>query len=163
MFRYIFWIGSVFLFLVGCSKDPSANYQELSLLRHGFPITILAPDSPVVKTFDLIVKKDVTIQKGDDYSVQIFMGDASIYDAKKIKDRLLEDLKENNEYFDQVVLEEDYGFVYKTSLDSMNSNYSFNLVKIQGDKEFIFQTGIMSSFSEEQALRMYKAVKNEKN
>ncbi len=162
MFRYIFSISAVFLIVMGCSSDPSANYQEISLLKHGFPINILAPDSPVVKTFDLIVKKDITVQKGDDYSVQIFMGDASIYDPKKIKDRLLEDLKANNQYFDQVVLEEDHGFVYKTLIDSLNPNYGFNLVKIQGDKEFIFQTGIMGSFSEEQALRMYKAVKNEK-
>ena len=147
--------------MVYCTQDPSSKYSKLSLLEYGFPIDIMAPDSPVIKTFDLVVKKDITIQKGDDYLVQIFMGNATIYDAKRVKDQLLDDFREDNEYFEELILNEDQGFIYKTAVDTLNPNYGFFYVKVQGDKEFIFQPGIMADFSLEEIERMYGAVKNE--
>ena len=121
----------------------------------------MAPDSPTIKTFDLIVKKDLTIQKGDDYYIQIFMGNASVYDPIKAKENLIAELKENNQYFTGILQEEPHGFIYETSVDSTNTSYGFKYVKIRGDKELVFQTGLLGSFTLDQVEKMYQAVKME--
>lgn len=161
MLRKVLFLTLIIGTFIYCSSDPQADYTELDLLSYGFPVKVMAPDSPTIKTFDLVVKKDLTIQKGDDYYVQIFMGNASNYDPEKVKANLITELEENNRYFTGVVLEEPHGFIYETSVDSTNTSYGFKYVKIRGDKEFVFQTGLLGSFTREQVENMYKAVKME--
>ena len=127
-------------------------------MKYGIPVTVLAPDSAKVETRDLIVQKDVTIKKGDDFFIQLYASDASTTDIKKVKADQLEEVKANP-YFSGIISEDDNGFVYKKQVDSTNVNYGFKYIKIQGDKEYIFQTGLIGKFSEESVIAMYNAVK----
>ena len=45
------------------------------------------------------------------------------------------------------------------ALDSTNLNYGFKYLRIQGDKEYTFQTAMVGTFSLEEAKGMYEAVK----
>ncbi len=146
-----------FLF-VACKSDPASNLKPLDLMKYGIPLTVLAPDSAKVETMDLIVQNDVTIKKGDDYFIQLYASDASTTDLKKIRSDQMEEVKANP-YFAEIVSEDENGFIYKKQIDSTNVNYGFKYVKLQGDKEYIFQTGLIGKFSKESVMAMYDAVK----
>jgi len=48
------------------------------------------------------------------------------------------------------------------NFDSISTNYGFKYLKIQGDKEYIFQTGLVGNFGLDDVKVMYEAVKNKK-
>ena len=148
---------SVLLFFA-CQQNPKNDWKPLDLLQYDVPLTILAPDSAEVKTMDLLVQKDVTIKKGKDYSIQIFISDALTSDVKKIIAEIKGEVK-NNPYFSKFTLEEDNGFIYETVIDSTHYNYGFRQVRIQGDREYIFSTGLIGTFDQQQVEDMYNAVK----
>ena len=62
----------------------------------------------------------------------------------------------------KIIEEEEVGFIYETVFDSTATNYGFKYLKIQGDKEYIFQTGLVGTFGLDDVKMMYEAVKNEK-
>ena len=150
--------GAIALLIVACKSDPASNLKPLDLMKYGIPLTVMAPDSAKVETMDLIVQNDVTIKKGDDYFIQLYASDASTTDLKQVKADQLEEVKANP-YFSGIVSEDENGFVYKKQIDSTNVNYGFKYIKLQGDKEYIFQTGLIGKFSEESVMAMYNAVK----
>lgn len=143
-----------------CQRNSSEqDWVEKDLLQYGIPITIMAPDSAEVNSSDLGgLIQDVTIKKGDDYYIQIYASDAETTDIAKVKSAQLSEVK-SNRYFSKIVQEETEGFIYETVIDSSAINYGFRYVRVQGDKEFIFQTGLVGNFSLEQVERMYEAVK----
>jgi hypothetical protein len=55
--------------------------------------------------------------------------------------------------------EEDQGFIFSKKADSLIVDYDFRFVKIIGDKELIFQSGLVGSFSLEDTKIMYNAIK----
>lgn len=144
-----------------CKTDPSSNFKSTDLMKYGLPITIMAPDSAVIESSNLSFSKDVTIQKGNDYYVQIFSSEATTTDIVQIKKEKVAEVK-SNPYFSEMVLEEEDGFIYKTAIDSNAINYGFRHIQIQGDQEFIFQTGLVGRFTLEQTKAMYNAVKSSK-
>ncbi|MEZ4897994.1 MAG: hypothetical protein R2806_14225 [Saprospiraceae bacterium] len=155
VFRLIGW-GMILMFVwLACAKETKLS--PLNLLEYGFPITIMAPDSPEIKTMDLVVQKDLTVKKGEDYYVQIFMSDAATNKVEKVKSENLE-ITKANPYFSKLVLDENQGYIYEMKLDSAHTVYGFKYFKIQGDKEFDFQTGLTGLFNEHQVRRMYEAV-----
>ncbi len=155
----LFFISLILLLLSSCSSDRTEPLKSLDLLKYGVPVTILAPDSPEVKTMDLIVQKDITIRKGNDYFVQIFMSDAVTTDVSKVLKEQMEQTK-TNPYFSKFLTEDAHGYIYELQVDSSATTYGFKFVKIQGDNEFVFQTGLSGLFNEEQVRRMYQAVQN---
>ncbi len=148
----------IVLFFVACGGADINDWQKLDLLEYDMPISIKAPSDPEIKTMDLLVQKDIWVKKGDHYNVQIFQSDASGTDAEKVKNALLTEVK-NNPFFSKIVSESSEGFIYETLIDSTNYNYGFRYVKIMGDKEYIFQTGLIGTFVLEDVERMYAAVK----
>jgi hypothetical protein len=130
---------------------------ELDLMSHGMPIVILAPENPEVKTMDLLMTKDLTVIKGDDYNVQIFESEADSRDVGVIKTRLLGEIQ-RNPYFYAVVRDDLAGFIYESRVDSNYINFGFRHVRIQGDKEFVFQQGLRGKFTREAIVAMYEAV-----
>lgn len=148
------------IFIWACQKNGvSGEWAKKDLLEYGIPMSILAPDSVEVNSSDLGgLIQDVTIKKGDDYYIQIYASDAETTDIAKVKANQLADVKANR-YFSKIVKEDMDGFVYETAIDSTNLNYGFRYVKVQGDKEFVFQTGLVGTFTQEQVERMYEAVK----
>lgn len=159
--RFSFLLGTCFLFVIACqTENDKQPLVPLDLMKYGVPISIQAPDSAEVKTMDMGFMKDVTIKKGDDFYIQIYASQASTTDVVKILAQQLQEVKDNR-YFSKVVREEDAGFIYETVVDSTDINYGFRHIKVQGDNEFIFQTGLIGTFELEDVERMYEAVKSE--
>ena len=145
-----------------CQNTSNTKLKPLDLLQYGIPITIMAPDSAKVVSGTLSFSKDVTIKsEADNYDLQIFAYDATTTDLSSIKASHLAEVK-NSQYFSRIIEDEPAGFIYETAFDSTATNYGFKYLKIQGDKEYIFQTGLVGDFSLEEVKLMYDAVKNEK-
>ncbi|NNE29805.1 MAG: hypothetical protein HKN16_09210 [Saprospiraceae bacterium] len=142
-----------------CASDSPEDLVSLDLLKYGVPITIMAPDSAEVKTMDLVVQKDVSIRKGDDFYVQLFMSEASSTQSSVIAARLKGEIK-SNPYFSKMISEEESGFIFENAIDSLKPSYDFRFVKVQGDKEYEFRTGLIGTFSLDEVEQMYKAIKN---
>jgi len=153
---------SILLFLGACQSDPTSSLTPLNLLQHGIPITIMAPDSAKVRTMDLLVQKDITVKGENGYDLQIFASDATSTDVTKIASELKGEVK-NNPYFSKIIEEsDDNGFIYETKLDSTVTSYGFQLVRLMGDREYIFQNALVGTFSEGEIRTMYNAVKAKK-
>lgn len=158
MMKYRIFIAAVLLTFMACQQDNREALKPLNLLDYGVPLTIMAPDSAEINTMDMIVTKDITVKKGEDYFVQIYASDATTTDIAKIKADQLSDVK-SNRYFSRIVQEDESGFIYETAVDSSLVNYGFRYILLKGDKEYIFQTGLIGDFSQEDVEVMYKAVK----
>lgn len=145
---------------MACHKDDMLM-KELDLRPHGLQITIMAPDSAVIQEKDYNFMRDITVRKGDRFFLQIFEFAAPRQDAAGEKLRQLTAAREDP-YFREVVMEEDQGFIFSKQADSTTVDYDFRYVKILGEKELIFQAGLVGTFSLPDIQRMYTAVKNEK-
>ena len=148
---------SLSIFFLACSGTESAELKPLDLLSHGMPITILAPDSAKVTVDDLIVMKDITVKDDEDYYVQILSSNATSLNLPE----LIADQKKSVEElpsFSRIVEEKESGFIYEIKYDSLVMSYDFRHMKLKGDREYIFQTGLIGRFSLDQAKGMYEAV-----
>lgn len=153
----------VFLFLIACSSGNSGDWKSYNLLKYDLPVIVMAPDSVVIKSDNLMFQKDVTIEGAleEGYGVQIFSTDASSMDAGKIKAQQLADIKQHR-YFGEVLKEEEHGFIYTTQLDSANTYHGFKYVVVKGGNEFVFQQMSARKYDLEQVEQMYNAVKGPK-
>ena len=127
-------------------------------MEYGIPLTINAPDGAEVKKGDLGIFQDVTVKSGEDYYIQILGSEATNLNVNEVKNALLDDIK-RTPYFSKVVEEYEEGFIFQKQIDSTNINYAFRHIKIQGDKEYIFQTGMIGKFDLDDVRLMYDAVK----
>ncbi len=157
------YVYSVLILLIfafaACESGTSNNYQQLSLLKYGLAHTVLAPDSSDVKTEDWGIQKGISIQnEKENYFVQVWVKNLTSDNLQKIKQEELKSAKENR-YFAEVVQEDDDGFIFKKQIDTSLTNYDFRYIKLLGDKEITFQTGLMGSFSLGDVNKMYRAVK----
>jgi hypothetical protein len=149
------------LLLASCGTDKTAGLQPLRLLKYNVPLTILAPDSVKVETEDLVFQKGVTVRNDQErYFVQIWMKNSMSGEPAKIKKEQLEEAKKDP-YFSSIVKDEENGFIFEKKIDSTHTNYDFRYVKVQGDKEYIFQTGFIGTFTQEEVEQMYESVKGE--
>ncbi|MEM6321631.1 MAG: hypothetical protein AAF960_28490 [Bacteroidota bacterium] len=147
---------------VACQNNTKSELTELNLLQYNIPLTVLAPDSAKVVSGTLSFSQDVTIKSPkDNYDVQIFAYDATTNNLAEVKAGHLAEVK-SSAYFSKIIKEEDAGFIYETAFDSTSTNYGFKYLKLQGDKEYIFQTGLVGTFELAEVEWMYEAVKNEK-
>ena len=65
----------------------------------------------------------------------------------------------NSPFFSEIIKEDDNGFIFKKTISEDRINYDFRYVKIQGDKEYVFQTGLIGQFTLDDVEMMYEAVK----
>jgi len=156
--KNIFWIIIIGLFITACKSDPSSGWQEMNLLEYGIPGDIKAPLDAEVKTMDFGAMKDISVKKGEDYYIQIYSSQATTMNVADVKAQQLALLKEDPAY-QRMVSEEDNGFIYELKVDSAKMTYGFRHIKLQGDKEYIYQTGLIGFFTEDQVKKMYEAVK----
>jgi hypothetical protein len=146
------------LFIVfSCKNDTTAGMKDLSLLQYGAPITIKAPEGVEVKKSDLGVFQDITVKNDEGFYIQILASTATTLDVAAIKSSLMEDIK-NSTYFSRILEEMEDGFIYEKKIDENNINYSFRRIKVMGDMEYIFQTGLVGKYTLEQVQSMYDAV-----
>lgn len=140
---------------ISCESKPVKS--SLDLLQYGLPISVNAPEGAVVESEDLGFMKDLTIKSGDDYFVQIFSSTATSIDAKNIISGLKEEV-EKEQFFSKMIQEDEHGFIYEKSLGDDKIDYDFRFVKVQGDTEFQFQTGLFGTFTLDQVKDMYESV-----
>jgi uncharacterized protein YcfL len=144
------------ILLINCSAE--SKYEDYDLVKHGLSLKIKAPAEPEVTVVDLGIAKDVTVKKGDSYNIQIISSTATEYDVSKIIAEKKAEVEEGP-YFSMIVQEDENGFVFEKKIDEENINYDFRAVKIVGDVEYDFQTGLMGKFSKEDVMDMFEAVK----
>jgi len=154
MVRILFYC--LLIHFISCKPSATSSYEELDLLSYGMPISVLAPPGAEVKKEDLGVMQSIIV-KGEQYNVQIYSSQSQTIDVEKAKRQALEDAK-NGRYFSKIIEEEDGGFVFEKDVDG-TIIYDFRHIKIMGDKEFIFQKGLMGTYTEEEVRTMYEAVK----
>jgi hypothetical protein len=148
---------SLALLLPSCNPDPY-SLEPFDLSPYGIPISIMAPDSAVVQVKAYEQIRDITVRKHDRFNLQIFEFSPSFNDAKGEKRRQLATVRDSP-HFKQILLEEDHGFIYITQPDSMTTRYDFRYIRMVGDKELIFQAGLVGAYSLDDVKRMYEAVK----
>ncbi len=148
---------TIILSISACQQSASkTEYQPLDLLEYGIPITINAPDSAKVRKSKIGDWDDVTIKK-DNYSLQIFVRDAETSNMSKIiADEL--SLVKSERFFSKIVSEEEKGFIYETSVDSIPF-YNFKYLHYQADKIYTFQKGLADNITKEEAEKIFKSVK----
>lgn len=137
---------------------PAVDLSALDLMKHGMPIKIKAPADAVVVADDLGIMKDVTVKGDDNYYIQILSGLATTTDVSSIKAEQIAEVK-NGPFFDEILLDEPNGFIFRKKISEDRINHDFRYIKIQGDMEYTFQTGLMGQFSEADAKAMYESVK----
>ncbi len=150
----------IFLLLVcfsACTGDKSAKLVEKDFTSYDFPIKIKAPDSIEVKKSDLGFMLDLTVKGKDNYHLQIFSNDATTSDIKSIVEEKKVEAK-TNPFFTKIVEENDNGFIFEKQVDSTRINYDFRVVRIQGNKEYTFQTALIGKFTLEEVQLMFEAV-----
>jgi hypothetical protein len=148
-------------FLFGCTNEPTIKLNPQNLLSYGIPLTIMAPDSAEIKKEDWGSMLIVTVKKGKNYDLQIQSSEATSTDIATIKAQKIIDVK-NGRYFSKIVKEDANGFVFETQLDSMTNYYGFRYITVQGDREYIIQSGLAGNYTLEQAENMYEAIKPKK-
>jgi hypothetical protein len=149
------------LILSQCTpKSDDMPLVEKDLLAYGIPITLQVPDSAEIKTMDFGVQKDITVKGPDWYNLQIFSSTASSSDMAKTKSEHLSIINDNP-YFRNMVREEEDGFIFEMEIDSLQ-NYDFRHLKIQGDREYVFQAGLYGTFSIEDIEKLYQIAKEAK-
>lgn len=142
--------------LLSACAEPKVDFPEMDLMKHGLPIKIKAPVDAEVEMNDMLLMKDVTVKK-DKFYLQIFSSDAMINDVQKIKSSKLQEVK-SKASFSKVIQDDPSGFIFEKLRSDSTTNYDFRVVKIQGDKQYIFQTGLIGKFSEKEVRDMYESV-----
>lgn len=140
-----------------CTGDKAAALKPLDLLSYGFPVTIMAPDSADVEKSSMGIIDEVTIAGKGNYGMLVQSSMVTLTDEKAIKQSEM-DMVKDGRYFSKVIKENEKGFMYETVIDSVNFNYEFFYVRIQGDKEFIFRTPYDHSFTEDEVARVYDSL-----
>ncbi len=148
------------LFVAGaCQSEDHSDWKSKDLLPYGIPLTVMAPDSVVVNAGDMVGSmQDVTLQGGEAYNLQIFADDANTNDISQVKADQIALVKEQR-FFSRIVEEEENGFIYEYLIEQDNPTYGFRYIILQGDREFIFQPGLSSMYTLEEAQALYDAVK----
>jgi len=146
-----------FVGVLSSCKENTIQLSTLDLLEYGLPIKINAPEGVDVTVDDLGVWKDITVKDSLDFNLQIIASQSTTFDKSKIvADRLAE--VKSGRYFSKVIEEYENGFIFEKKIDEDNINYDFRFIKLNGDREYVFQTGLLGTFSEEAVRKMYNAV-----
>lgn len=154
MTKYIaIFIGAILA--IGCGSK-TANYPSTDLLKHGFSISVKAPADAKIASDDLGVMKELTIQSGVEYNVQILKSNSNTNIVKDAVNGQMRMVK-SDRYFTKVIEEYDNGFIFEKDIDG-NINYDFRYIKLIGDQEYIYQTGMIGTYTEEAVRTMYDSV-----
>jgi len=157
-FGKIYVLGLIFFLVIASCTSGKKDLKSLDLMSYGVPLKIKAPEGTKVKVKDMSIYKDITLKDDKDYFVQIISTSATTNDISKIKDERLTEVKQNP-FFHKVILDEKNGFVFEKKINDTTFNYDFRFIKLQGDNQFTFQTGLFGLFTKDQALNMYESVK----
>ena len=154
---HFFTLFTVVMIVFSCKSDVSDSYVVKDFTSYDFPIKIKVPDSISVKKGDLGFMQDLTIKGPDNYDLQVFSTEVTQSDLPK----LIEEKKSEvmaNPFFSKIIEEGENGFIFEKKIDTTRINYDFRVIKLQGLKEFVFQTSLVGKFTLDEARRMYESV-----
>lgn len=149
--------GIVLVMLGSACNSLASELQELDLMSEGIPIKIKAPAEAKVKKKDMGLFQDITIKDGEDFYVQITAGQLYNNDAQARKTEELQAIKQLIS-FSRIIEEDEQGFIFERKKGD-ELTYDFRRIKIQGETEYLFQTGLVGNFDLESVELMYDAVK----
>ncbi|MEM6700276.1 MAG: hypothetical protein AAF806_25540 [Bacteroidota bacterium] len=146
-------------FLYNCGSD-APELKEYDLLEYGVPMSIQVPvDSPSVTTGDgFLGEKEVKVKAGNNYDILISYAPATTSDLAELKAEQVANVKSIST-FSKMVKEDDAGFIYESAIDSTALFYGFRYIRLQGDQRYLFQSGLIGTFSLEDTEVMYESVK----
>ncbi len=147
------------LFFASCQQDELADWYPVDLNSYGIPARLLVPDSSAldIKVNDLGIMQDITVQAGEGYSLQIFAAKAGSSSASQILREQKKEVEEQS-LFSRMVEEYSDGFIFENRIDSATTSFDFRKVKMENGQEYIFRTGLLGLFTEEQVRKMYQAI-----
>ncbi|MEM8527546.1 MAG: hypothetical protein AAGG68_23090 [Bacteroidota bacterium] len=147
--------------LYNCGSD-APELKEYDLLEYGVPMNIQVPiDSPKVTTSEgFLGEKEVKIKAGDNYDILISYAPATTSDLAVLKAEQVNNVKSIST-FSKIVQEDEAGFIYESAIDSTALFYGFRHIRLQGDQRYLFQSGLIGTFSLEDAELMYESVKGD--
>ncbi|NJL77535.1 MAG: hypothetical protein HC892_23365 [Saprospiraceae bacterium] len=148
----------IVLALSACQQDKT-NWKPLDLLAYGVPMTIEVPiDSPQIKTSNgLLGEKEVIVKAGNGFDLLITYQAAGTSDMTQLKATQIDYVKDIPN-FSKIIEEQPDGFIYETVVDSSNVFYGFRYIRLQGDNQYVFQSGMIGAFTLDEAKQMYQAV-----
>ncbi len=156
MTKYLFIIILSCILFTNCKTEKSSKYPSKDLLKHGFAISVKAPEDAEIKSDDFGIMQELTISKGDEYNIQILKSVTNTSNAKEALAGQM-DLVKGDSYFSKVIEEYDNGFIFEKKIDD-NINYDFRFVKLIGEHEYIYQTGMIGTYTEKNVKEMYNSV-----
>lgn len=143
--------------ILSCQREGN-NWVEKDLMSEGLPIKIKAPEDLEVKKANFGGSQEYDLKSNSDYyQLSVMVNDATTSDESMISRQLMKLISEGK-YFDEIVMENPDGFIYRLSPDSTRQVYGFRRVHIQGGKMYIFQSPIISRLNQAQAKAIYEAV-----
>ncbi len=154
MNKYIYLF--VALIVLSCGS-PADSLQDLDLMKEGIPLKIKAPADAVVKQKDMGIFKDITIKEGDNFYIQITAARVLNSDVTARIQEEINSVKELD-VFSKVIKNDERGFIFEKKKDD-KLTYDFRSIKIVGNDEYLFQSGLIGTFSLEDVELMYDAVK----
>lgn len=145
--------------LWNCGSD-APELKEYDLLQHGVPMSIQVPvDSPSVTMGEgFLGEKEVKVKAGDNYDILISYAPATTSDLAELKAEQVANVKSIST-FSKIIQEDEAGFIYESAIDSTALFYGFRYIHLQGDQRYLFQSGLIGTFSLEDTELMYESVK----
>lgn len=156
MSKYLIVLCASIFLVLSCKSDKSDSYPSKDLLKHGFAISIKAPENAEIKFDDLGIMQELSVSSGNEYNVQILKSETNTSNLKQALAGQME-LVKGDKYFSKIIEEYENGFIFEKSIDD-NINYDFRYVKLVGEDEYIFQTGMVGTYTEQSVREMYKSV-----
>ena len=129
------------------------------LLSYGLSLKINAPANATVNFNDLGIMKDVTVNDSAGFNIQIFESEAQLLDSKKVIE-VLKAETQAKDVFSKFIQEDETGFIFEKKIGEDYINYDFRHIKINGDRQYLFQSAIAQTFTLDQVKLMYKAVQD---
>ncbi|MEO5906455.1 MAG: hypothetical protein ABIQ11_07005 [Saprospiraceae bacterium] len=154
--RQFIFIGSWAMFSWSCFDRP--HFEVLDMRQYGLPLEILVPDTARVVRKEYEIMNDITVRSGDGFNIQIFQSNVTSSDAGPVKREQLESIWQDPNFI-ELVLDEEQGFIFKKYSVENGEDFDFRYVKIIENKEYLFQAGLVWSFSQKEVELMYRSVK----
>lgn len=156
MYRFLVFVLCFGISFTACKSDKSSSYPTKDLLKHGFAINVKAPEDAEIKSDDFGIMQSLSIQKGNEYNIEIFKSETTTTNSKEALQGQIA-LVKTDPYFSKIIEEYENGIIFEKKIDD-NINYDFRYVKLVGDKEYVYQTGMVGTYTEESVRAMYNSV-----
>ncbi len=152
----IVWMIPLLLF-PSCQKEEK-GMKALDLSPYGLPLSILAPDSALVTVKVYPFMRDINIRKDDHFHIELFELQSNKNDPATEKKRQMNAIKKDPTFV-EILKEYDQGFIYSKKRDSTTIDYDFRYFRYLGEKQLIFQSGVLTAFGLKDIEQMVEAIK----